>query len=188
MEITNMRTKFLIPLFASLFLMIASTGVQAAVDIFLKIEGVDGEARDKEFNNWIDVLAFSEGMSQSGTTHVGGGGGAGKASLQDLSVTKYIDSSSPFIRQNLVQGKHIPEARLVVRKAGENPVVFFEIILKDVLLTSVSAGGSGGEDRLTENVTINFREVTWRYTPVDALGNPGPVIEAGWDVAANAPL
>src|SRR5262245_29190635 len=41
------------------------------------------------------VLAFSWGLSNTGTTHVGGGGGAGKANVQDLSLTKFIDEHSP---------------------------------------------------------------------------------------------
>ena len=36
----------------------------------------------------IDVLAWSWGASQSGTTHLGSGGGAGKVNVQDLSFTK----------------------------------------------------------------------------------------------------
>ena len=188
METTNMRTKFLMPLLASMFLMVASTGAQAAFDMFLKLDGIDGESRDAEFDRWIEVLAFSEGLTQSGTTHTGGGGGAGKVSVQDMNVVKYLDSSSPVIRLNLARGTHIREARLVVRKAGENPVVIFEILLKDVLLTSVSAGGSGGEDRMTENVTLNFREVTWKYTPVDDRGAPGSAIETGWNIETNTPL
>jgi type VI secretion system secreted protein Hcp len=48
-------------------------------------------------------------MSQSGTTHMGGGGGAGKANFQDLSFTKYIDSSTNALMIALAKGSHIPE-------------------------------------------------------------------------------
>ena len=40
--------------------------------------------------------------------------------------------------------------------------------MKEVLVTSVSTGGSGGEDRLTENVTLNFAEFKVEYTPQKA--------------------
>ncbi|HYN78560.1 MAG TPA: type VI secretion system tube protein Hcp, partial [Lamprocystis sp. (in: g-proteobacteria)] len=66
-----------------------------AVDMFLKLEGVTGESQDKTHTGEIDVLAWSWGLSQSGTFHTGGGGGAGKVNVQDLSFTKYIDKSSP---------------------------------------------------------------------------------------------
>ena len=57
-----------------------------AVDCFLHIDGCQGESQDDKHKNDIDILAWSWGMSQSGTFHVGGGGGAGKANFQDMSV------------------------------------------------------------------------------------------------------
>jgi hypothetical protein len=42
----------------------------------------------------IDILSWTWGMSNSGSAHVGGGAGSGKVSVQDLSLTKYLDSSS----------------------------------------------------------------------------------------------
>ena len=50
-----------------------------AVDMFLDIEGeISGESQDKVHKDEIDVLAWSWGVSQSGSFHVGGGGGAGE--------------------------------------------------------------------------------------------------------------
>ena len=65
-----------------------------AVDMFIKIGDIKGESKDKTHKGEVDVLAWSWGMSNSGTTHMGGGGGSGKVSVQDLSFTKYIDASS----------------------------------------------------------------------------------------------
>ena len=52
--------------------------------MFLKLNGVDGESKDKTHKKEIDVLSWSWGMANSGTAHVGGGAGAGKVSVQDL--------------------------------------------------------------------------------------------------------
>ncbi len=46
-----------------------------AVDMFLKIDDVEGESVDDVHAGEIDVLSWSWGMSQSGTTHGGPGGG-----------------------------------------------------------------------------------------------------------------
>lgn len=135
-----------------------------AVDMFMKIKGVDGEAEDAGHPKSIDVLAWSWGLSQSGTTHIGGGGGAGKVSVQDLSFTKYIDKSSTVLMTACAKGTHFDDAKLTVRKAGDKPLEYVIILMKEVIITSVSTGGSGGEDRLTENVTLNFAayEVTYQ--------------------------
>ena len=85
-------------------------------------------------------------------------------------------------------GTHYDEATLVVRKAGGSPVEYIKLKLQEVLITSVSTGGSGGEDRLTENITLNFAKFNLDYTPQDDKGAAGTAIPAGWDVAANKKL
>src|SRR5687767_8348098 len=156
-----------------------------AVDMFLKIGDIKGESRDHKHKAEIDILSFSWGMSQSGSAHVGGGAGAGKVNVQDLSITKYLDSSTPALMLACCNGKHYSEAVLVVRKAGEKPVEYLKIKMMDCIVSSVSAGGSGGEDRLTENLALNFAKVQVDYTPQDEKGAAGTTIPMGWDIAQN---
>ncbi len=130
-----------------------------AIDMFIKIKGIDGESKDASHTGQIDVLAWSWGLSQSGSFHTGGGGGAGKVNVQDLSFTKWVDKASPTLMLFCANGDHIPDATLYVRKAGKDALEYIIIELKKLIVTSVSTGGSGGEDRLTENVTLNFAHV-----------------------------
>src|SRR5437763_13886343 len=121
-----------------------------AVDMFIKIGAIDGETKDKVYasKKYIDVLAWSWGLSNSGSAHVGGGAGAGKVNVQDVSVTKYVDSSSPKLMLACCNGTHYANALLTVRKAGgDAPVEYIKIKMEEVFITSVSTGGSGGEDR-----------------------------------------
>jgi type VI secretion system secreted protein Hcp len=156
-----------------------------ALDMFVDMGSIKGESRDKENKDKIDILAWSWGMSQSGTTHTGGGGGAGKANFQDLSFTKYIDSSSNALMNALAQGKHLEKVVLLVRKAGEGQQKYLGITMEEVLVTSISTGGSGGEDRLTENVTLNFGKVSFAYTPQDSKGTVSGDKTFTWNIAEN---
>ena len=156
-----------------------------AVDMFLKIDDVKGESVDSKHKGTIDVLAWSWGMSQSGTTHVGGGGGAGKVAVQDISLTKYVDKSSPVLMLSCCNGKHFKEAVLTVRKAGEKPLEYIKITMKEVIVANISTGGSGGEDRLTENVTLNFAEFKIEYVPQKPDGSGVAAVEAAWNIAEN---
>jgi type VI secretion system secreted protein Hcp len=156
-----------------------------AVDIFIKIGDLKGESVDSKHKEEIDVLAWSWGMSQSGTTHMGSGGGAGKVSVQDLSFTKYVDKSTPNLMQYCCNGKHFTEALLTVRKAGEHPLEYLKIKMTDLLISSVSTGGSGGEDRLTENVVLNFGKFQIDYTPQKKDGSGEPAVTIGWNIAEN---
>ena len=161
-----------------------------AVDMFIKIDDVKGESQDKKHADEIDVLAWSWGMSQSGTMHTGGGGGGGKVNVQDLSFTKYIDKASPNLMEYCSNGAQYEEAKLTVRKAGgKDPLEYIIITMTDVIITSVSVGGSGGEDRLTENVSLNFGGVKVDYQPQKKDGSKdGGVLKYGWDIAANVKL
>jgi type VI secretion system secreted protein Hcp len=156
-----------------------------AVDMFMKINGIDGESKDSKKQKYIDVLAWSWGISNSGSAHAGPGAGSGKVNVQDLSFTKWVDAASPKLALACCDGKHFADATLVVRKAGEKPVEYITIKMQEVMITSLSTGGSGGEDRLTENVTLNFGKVSLDYVPQDDKGAPGTAIPMTWDIAGN---
>ncbi|MBV8910070.1 MAG: type VI secretion system tube protein Hcp [Gammaproteobacteria bacterium] len=161
-----------------------------AVDMFLTFdEGakIKGETQDKAFKtkHGIDVLAWSWGMSQSGTTHMGEGGGSGKANFQDLSFTHYVDMASCDLMAASATGKHINKATLTVRKAGDKPLEYIVITMDEVIVTSVSTGGSGREERLTENVTLNFAKVKMEYKAQSKTGGEDKAGQFTWDIAAN---
>jgi len=157
-----------------------------AVDMFLKLGDIKGESKDSKHKEEIDVLAWSWGMSQSGTTHLGTGGGAGKVNVQDISLTKYVDKASHILQGACCKGTHFGEALLTVRKAGDKPLEYIKVTMTDVLITAVSSGGSGGEDRLTENVTLNFAKFKYEYTPQKPDGSGDATVDFTFDIAANA--
>lgn len=159
-----------------------------AVDMFLIIDTVKGETTDKEFakKTAIDVLSWSWGVSNSGTTHMGGGGGSGKANFQDLSITKYVDSSSHALLMGSATGEHFKTASLHVRKAGKTQLEYITLEMKEVLVTSVTTGGSGGEDRLTETISLNFGEVKFSYKPQKTDGTLGDALPFTYDIAGNS--
>lgn len=158
-----------------------------AVDMFIKIGDIKGESMDDKHKDEIDVLAWSWGGSQSGSLHTGSGGGAGKVSIQDMTFTKWLDKSSPVLFQTMCEGKHIKETVLTVRKAGGTPVEYLKITLIDAIVTSVSLGGSGGEERLTENVSLNFAKFKLDYVPQKEDGSAMPAVQMAWNIAANTP-
>ncbi|ACB36341.1 protein of unknown function DUF796 [Leptothrix cholodnii SP-6] len=159
-----------------------------AVDMFIKIGDIKGESKDDAHKTEIDVLAWSWGLSQSGSAHMGGGAGAGKVSVQDISLTKYVDSSSTALIVAACKGTHIKQATLTVRKAGDTPLEYIKITLDEVMVSSLSTGGSGGEDRLTENVTLNFAKFKVEYTIQADTGGKGTTSTAAWDIPANKPV
>jgi len=157
-----------------------------AVDAFLKLGPLKGDSQVKGYENQMQLLAWSWGMSQSGTTHLGTGGGAGKVNVQDLSFTKYVDSASAPLVLACCKGTHYDDATLTLRKAGGDPLPYLIITLGEIIVTSVTTGGSGGEDQQTENVTLNFAAFKYSYQPQDNKGaKKGGAIEVSYDIAKN---
>ena len=157
-----------------------------AVDMFLKIGDIKGEAQDSKHKGQIDIMSWSWGMSNSGTTHMGGGGGSGKVNVQDISFTKFVDSASSALIMHCCNGRHFPSAQLIVRKSGgDKPVEYVKLELEDIIISSFSTGGSGSEDRLTESISLNFSKFKFSYSPQKADGSAAAAIEAGWDIAKN---
>ena len=156
-----------------------------AQDIFLKIEGVNGEARDSAHKNEIDILAFSTGVSQQGTMHMGGGGGGGKASFQDLHVTKPVDKSSTELMLRCASGKHFASAILTVRKAGDHPLEYFKYTMSDVLISSYSVGAAGDTEKVTEQVSLNFAKIKVEYQEQLQGGGAGAQPNMTWNIAEN---
>jgi type VI secretion system secreted protein Hcp len=149
-------------------LMLLPSASYAAVDMFLKIDDVLGESRDSVHGDEIDILAWSWGSSTNGRC----------INLQDVSVTKWVDLSSPTLLMGQIMGRVYDKATLTVRRAGRTPLEYIIIDFRNVYVSSISTGGSGGEDKLTENMTLNFESATYKYTPLTAEGSAGTTEEA----------
>ena len=152
---------------------VASPAAFAAVDMFMKIDGIPGESVDSKHKGDIDVLAWSWGSSSSSSAT---SKQAGCVKVQDLSFSKYFDIATPKLISSMATGRTIASAKLTVRKSGDNPLEYITIEMNNVVVTSSATGGSGGEDRLTENVSLNFASATVRYTPQNANGSGGAPI------------
>jgi len=139
----------------------------AQADFHIDIDGIPGESTTAGYENQIDVLSWSQGATQGGNMHVASGGGAGKASVGDFSFVKYVDSASHLIWIKCMTGKHIKEAVFTCKKAGDNPFEYLKITFTDLLISSVSTGGSQGEAALTESVSLNYAQIKYEYTKQD---------------------
>lgn len=158
-----------------------------AHDIFLKIDGIEGETEDATHKNEIEVLSWSWGVSQQSNMHMGSGGGAGKATVDDLSFEHFIDRATPNLVQYCLLGKHIKQAQLVVRKSGGSPLEYLKLTMNDVLVTRVNpAGVSTDESRPREHVSLSFSSMKQEYILQNAQGGSGGAVTATFDIKKNA--
>jgi type VI secretion system secreted protein Hcp len=135
-----------------------------AVDMFLELDGVTGESKDSQFKDKIDIFSFSLGLSNSGAGHYGGGSGAGKAQITDISIGKLVDKSSATLYKFCYQGKHIATGKVHIRKAaGDNPLEYLKYEMDEVFITSVNTSDSAGGGIANESISLNFSKIKMTY-------------------------
>src|SRR4051812_28826321 len=154
-----------------------------AADIFAKLGDIKGESLDDKHKDEIEVLSWSWGVANAVTAAAGAGAGEGKATFHDLSFTHKIDKASPVLMQACATGVHLKEATITHRKAGKGQQEFLVIKMNDVIVTSVTHGGSGS-DGASENISIAFGKVNVEYKPQKADGSLDAGIHFKYDLKA----
>ena len=144
----------------------------AATDFCLVIDAVKGETADAKWKEagGIDIESFSWGVSNAGSMSAIGGGGAGKASFQDIHFVKNVDKSSPALAQCCSTGKHISKAVLHVRKAGDGQKEYYTVTLEDILISSFQASAANGNPIVMDSFSINYAKIKWEYKTQDSKG------------------
>jgi type VI secretion system secreted protein Hcp len=153
-------------------------------DIFLKIEGIKGESLDVKHKDEIEVLSFSWGMTNPGSVVSGGGGGAGKATFQDLSIVHKIDKASPLLMRACATGTHLKEATISYRKAGKDQQDYLIVKLNDIIITGVT-DAAASDQAGSENVSLAFLKIDLEYKPQKADGSLDTGIHFKYDLKAN---
>ena len=159
-----------------------------AIDVYLQIDGIKGESADSTHKDWIEVKSVNWEVIQpkSATASTGGGHTAERTEHKDIVITKLADLATPLLLQNCSSGKTIPKAKLEFLRAdgqGER-IKYFEIELENVLISGVAPSVHGG-DILTENVSIKYSQVKWKYTQQKIGGGAGGNTSGGWNLSTN---
>jgi type VI secretion system secreted protein Hcp len=158
-----------------------------AIDVYLQLDGIKGESTDSKHQGWIECESVSWNIKQpkSATASTGGGHTAERAELSEVSLSKIADLASPILAQHCAMGKTIPNAKFEFMRAdgqGE-PVKYYEIELKHVLIGHVHQGVAGGG--MNESIGLKFSQVKWKYCQQKIAGGAGGNTAGGWDLATN---
>jgi type VI secretion system secreted protein Hcp len=158
-----------------------------SADMFLKLDGIQGESTDDKHKNEINLtsFAFAVGRGGDGTGTAGVAPAAGaKGRLLTLRIDKIYDASSPKLFRAAASGQHIKSAVLTFRRSSDSDVEFLTYTLSDVQVTSYDQGGKDGDERdlgsLEEEVGLTAAKVHVTEQTVDSDGKKGPVVNADW--------
>ncbi|HEY7120302.1 MAG TPA: type VI secretion system tube protein Hcp [Tepidisphaeraceae bacterium] len=158
----------------------------SSLDMFLQVDGVQGESQDAKHKDAIDILAYSWGADLTSSAVGGGGAGVGKTTFQEMHFVSRVSQASPKLLEFMATGHHVPSAHLAVVRSGKSQNEFFDIDLQDVLVSSYQLRTSAS-GQLIEEYTLSFNKADVEYTPQDAQGAPGtPVRFQGEDLLTSA--
>jgi len=150
-----------------------------SIDCYLKLDGVKGEAVQKDHKEEIEIFNWSWGVHNASCT-VGSGSAVGKGTPGMVSLSKLYDSASPTLAKYCANGKHFDKATLTMTKSGEGQQAFMTVTLKEVYISDVNTSASQGGD-VHENVSISYGDIEFAYKPQKADGSMGGEIKFGWD-------
>lgn len=158
-----------------------------AVEIFLKLDGIDGESEKSGAEKYIEIFSFSNGASNPSSVAFGTGSGAGKVDLSSLSLQKQLDKSSPMLFLNCCSGKHIATGSMIVREAtGDTTTkIYYQYDMTEVFVDSISWGGAAGGGKPSESLTLSAKSLKISYWSQGSDGTLTGPIQAGWDVSKN---
>ncbi len=187
-SIVSVRT-FVISAAALLLLSVGSAPVQAAVNAYLKIEGVKGDARDARHKDWIEVNSWSFGVVEQLNREAQEDRESSQPSVSELAARK-AGGQHPLGATNArtgavtgaATGRRRHEPIVITKEWGAaSPQLFracatgrhFAAVdidvpsagrmlhyhLTDVVVSSVQ---SSGGDRPTETITLNFTKIEAR--------------------------
>ncbi len=153
--------------------------------LFIKFDGVDGEAQDKDHKGWSDILSFSWGLHKAGAGATGQTRRRGVATVEDVVCTKEYDKSSPKLAEAVCLGKIFPKVEIhdTTTYGDGNRAVFLKYELKNVMVSSHNVSAAGGGDAVpTETMSLNFEEIKQTYVEYDAKGSKKGNVEMNWKV------
>jgi type VI secretion system secreted protein Hcp len=157
-----------------------------AVDMFLKIDGIQGESTDNHHKDEIDVLSYTWGESQPAAASSGTGAAAGRVTMQDFHFTMRVNKASPGLFLACANGARIKNAVLTVRRSGGNPVEFLKWTLTDITVASYQTAASvPSSDAPTDQVGLRFTKIEMEYARIKPDGTLEVPIKEGWDLTTN---
>ncbi|MFK7768211.1 MAG: Hcp family type VI secretion system effector [Mariniblastus sp.] len=166
-----------------------------AVDYFLKIDGIEGDSLDDKHKGEVELISYDWTETQSGSFAQGGGGGVGKVHMGSFEFVMHTCKASPKLALYCANGKHIKEATLTCRKAGEGQQDFYSIKMSDIIVSKyrtmshIPAESTDNNNRVlgtpADEFCFDFGKIEFEYKPQKADGALDTPVKAGYNVKAN---
>jgi type VI secretion system Hcp family effector len=157
---------------------------------FLEIKGPDvkGESTSEQGKDKIEVLSWSQSISMPMHTRRSSESVKhGRADFSDFTVSKYMDKTTPVLKQATAGGTNYKTMTMSMFKEAKDtgkPIEYYQVELSEVVITSYSIGFGGG-DTPVETMTFNFDKIKWTYLAEKSNSDPSGKAVGSWDLEKN---
>ncbi|MCG8487917.1 MAG: type VI secretion system tube protein Hcp [Candidatus Thiodiazotropha sp.] len=157
-----------------------------AVDMFMKIDGIDGESTDDQHKGWIELVSVNHGVTQptSGASGTGGRTG-GRADFEPFTAMKEVDKGTPDLNIKCAKGEHIPKIEVHLCEAAGDKHIFMKYTMENVIVQAVMPSCSKGDIKPIETVSFAYGKIKWEYTELGQDGKPGGSTDRTWNLETN---
>ncbi len=158
-----------------------------ALEIYATFDGVSGESQKAGVEGWIEMFSFSNGSSNHSGVATGTGSGTGKVEFTSISCTTQLEVSTPKLFNFNWSGKHIANGTIIVRESTGDTTTqpFYQYVLKEVFVDSVSVGGAGGGGKPSVNYSFSFNFLEVKYWQQANDGSLTLAGDYGWNLTTN---
>ena len=156
------------------------------MSIFLQFGSVLGDVQDAGHTNWIDLKTVTWSLSRPVTNPAGSTAGRvlSAPQLSELTITKDEDVASIPLIQAALEGSPVA-AQIDFCTTGTGQLeVYYSIAMTNAIITGFAQAGSEG--RPLESITLNFTQIAFTGTQMDADGILSSPASYGWNISTNA--
>ncbi len=157
---------------------------------FVNFGDIKGESTDKDHKDWVMITKYEHAITQpaSVTQKTAGARTAEAVEFSEFKLYKLVDAASPKLYEACCKGTHIKEVVVELWRAGGDPLKYFEVKLKEVLISGVTQIGDpkGDTQFPMEMVALTFGAVEWTYTKQKPDGTAGGNVAAKWNLSQGA--
>lgn len=157
------------------------------MSMFMKVEGVDGDAQDADHDKWIDIQSWSWGAHHAGNMQRGGGVSGGTAQIQELTVNCESSAATATLMKKCLAGAVLAKIEIdTVLHFGGAKATWCLVTLTNCTISDLSQSHSsegGGEKSSFDSITIGFEEAKQEINNMDDEGQNTGSVDFEFNVA-----
>jgi type VI secretion system secreted protein Hcp len=154
--------------------LLVSSPDQRPMDMFLRLDGIQGDSADAKHAGHIDLAAFEWVMDRDFNS-------TGGPAFGEIHVSAALSKASPLLMHRMASGQVIPNGDLLLRRPEQSD--FYRLDLSNVTVGSYRVTSTNGVP-VVEEFTLRFESLGLDYTWYDANGIPRPPVSFDWSLPA----